>query len=184
MRAATLFVALLFSASPQEKPAPSSRPAVAASDAKQERLARFAGKWRSEGKFFPLDGAAPMPHVTEWDNRLILGGRFLQLDTAETIGARRVANHGLMGYDRATRKLSWVAASDEADAFFTGEGTCDEKGELFELRGDVPGEAGSPPIPYVLRVQMRGADEFVWSVRFQLAGKEHLGVEAVGRRAR
>ena len=98
-----------------------------------EGLKTYEGSWEGKGTHRDL------PWTSKMTGKMIMGGRFLQLDedlTAPTPGGPMVLHMlAIVGYDNVQKKLVHVSLGDGTTALSMAEGQHDATKKLSEMRG-------------------------------------------------
>ena len=98
-----------------------------------EALKEYEGSWDGKGMYMGAGWNSKM------DAKMILGGRFLQMDEAITVptpGEPMVVHSvGFVGYDNLQKKYVHMQMGEESTAFLTDDGLHDATRKLSEMRG-------------------------------------------------
>ena len=103
-------------------------------------LASMAGKWTVKVKSWMEPTKPPMESAGTSEQKMILGGRFVQQEfTGEMMGSP-FSGVGVTGYDNHTKKyvLTWIDSMGTAILFFEGTGSADGKTITQESHYDDP----------------------------------------------
>jgi hypothetical protein len=103
-------------------------------------LASMAGSWTTKIKSWCESSKPPMESAGICEQRMILGGRFLQQEfTGEMMGSL-FTGIGVTGYDNHTKKYvsTWMDSMGTAILFFEGTAGTDGKTITQETRYDDP----------------------------------------------
>ena len=97
-----------------------------------QHLAKLAGKWTSQGKFWMTPEAPVMEASGTASNEMIMGGRFLQSSFDGDFMGERFLGMGIDGYDNALNKHigMWIDSAGTMMMQFIGE--CSENGKILE----------------------------------------------------
>jgi hypothetical protein len=130
----------------------------AAPVAEHEKLAKLAGDWTVLSTFvFP--GSAPQEFKGTAQAKVILGGRFLQLDESGTEFGQPSAKQKTFGFNAGARKWEgvWMYTGSTAVMHLTGTPSADGK----TIAGDASfaGENGDPQ-KFTWELQFVDADHF------------------------
>jgi hypothetical protein len=140
---------------PPESPAPEGPLGPAAADPEAEaarawreagavgehhaHLTAFVGEWTVTSRFWATPDAEPVTSTGSASNRLILGGRFVQLDYSGDLpaagGADAFTGHGLLGYDNLEQWHVAVWVDSLTTAVLAQQGVCDADGRQLTLTG-------------------------------------------------
>lgn len=105
-----------------------------------KQLATLAGSWDAKVKFWMTPSTPPIESSGTSEQKMVLGGRFLQQDfTCQMMGST-FAGIGFCGYDNHTQKYvsTWMDSMSTAIMFFEGTGSADGKTVTQESRYDDP----------------------------------------------
>jgi hypothetical protein len=108
--------------------------------AHHKTLASMAGSWNTKIKSWMEPDKPPMESTGACEQKMILGGRFLQQEfTGEMMGSG-FTGIGVTGYDNHTRKYvsTWIDSMGTAILFFEGTAGADGKTITQESRYDDP----------------------------------------------
>ena len=103
-----------------------------------QRLGATVGTWEGKGTYM---GAT---WTSELKGRMVMGGRFLQLNETMTIPGAPEPMHMLMyvGFDNLKQKYVTFGVSEMGTGFMTAEGTYDAAKKGIEMRGSEPRPGG------------------------------------------
>lgn len=100
--------------------------------AEHERIAELAGPWKVTTRFW--FGPDTMTSTGKGEGRMVLGGRFLVLDT-DTKGAFDAQSMTIYGFDRRTSDYTLVGYDTLGTYYITAAGKYDAAGKGVVLRG-------------------------------------------------
>jgi Protein of unknown function (DUF1579) len=119
-----------------------------------KELAKFAGKWTARTRVWENPDAKPVEFPGEAEYKMILGGRFLELESRATLNDKESHGLGIFGYDAFKEKYSYYYIHDGETQALVGLGDRDSTGAAitFSIAMDMPlaGEHAKP-IRAVLR---------------------------------
>jgi hypothetical protein len=103
-------------------------------------LARMAGSWNTRTKCWMDPSQSPMESTGASQQRMILGGRFLQQDFAGEMMGSPFSGIGQAGYDNHTRKYvsTWMDSMGTGIHFFEGTAGADGRTITQTSRYDHP----------------------------------------------
>jgi len=103
-------------------------------------LARMAGTWNAKMKSWMEPDQPPMESTGTSETKMILGGRYLQMDYTGDMMGSPFTGLGITGYDNHTKKYvsTWVDSMGTAILFFEGAGSADGTTITQECRYDDP----------------------------------------------
>ena len=113
---------------------------LATPGAPHKLLARMAGSWNTRTKCWMQSNKAPMESTGTCQQKMLLGGRFLQQEfTGEMMGSP-FTGIGMAGYDNHTRKhvSTWMDSMGTGIYFFEGSAGADGKTITQTSRYDDP----------------------------------------------
>ena len=147
--AAILSAHRVFSDDPPAGGPDSEAAKLAQPGAEHAALKQYEGTWEGKGTY---RGMAWTSHQT---GKMIMGGRFLQMDEEITIpipnGPVVVHSMGLVGYDNVQKKYVNVAVGEDSTSFMTTEGQHDAAKKVSDMHG-VEHRAGGKDVPYRLTI--------------------------------
>jgi len=119
-----------------------------------KQLAAFAGKWTSRTRVWEMPDAKPVEFPGDAEYKMILGGRFLELEIRSRMSGAESHGLGIYGYDAFKEKYSFYYIHDGETQALVGLGDRDSTGAaiIFAVAMDMPlaGERAKP-IRAVLR---------------------------------
>jgi len=94
-------------------------------------LAAMQGNWNTANRFWTEPGKPPMENTGTCEQKMILGGRFLQQEFRGEMMGTPFTGIGVLGYDNYTRTYvsTWMDSMSTAILFF--EGIADEDGKTI-----------------------------------------------------
>jgi hypothetical protein len=103
-------------------------------------LASLAGSWTAKVKSWCGPNKSPMESTGNSEQKMILGGRFLQHEFSGEMMGSPFTGIGLAGYDNHTKKYvsTWMDSMGTAILFFEGTASADGKTITQEARYDDP----------------------------------------------
>ena len=143
----------------QERPAPGNKDDKARlaaehmelSKAGEEhhRLEALAGTWDKEIKVWSAPGASPITLKATTVNTMILGGRFLKLESKGDMGYEGLV---LMGFDRRSKRYTQVGYDSFGTYYVTAAGTYDPSQNAIVMYGeDVDPMLGTQKYNFITR---------------------------------
>jgi len=116
---------------------------LAAPGPQHERLKESVGKWKAVVKSWNGPGE---PLVSEGlsDNRLILGGRYLEQRFQSTMMGQPFEGYGLNGFDNATGRYWFIWVDNMGTGMMSGLGDMDEAGKTLTTTSTSAGPDGKP----------------------------------------
>lgn len=125
------------SATPGESPEMSAWVRAATPNENHAKLARLAGSFSVESRFFAGAGAEPQSSQGTAEQTMILGGRVLRQEFTGNMGGQAFQGLGLVGYDNVRGRYysHWVDGMSTMP--LTHEGQCRTPScELIEFKGE------------------------------------------------
>jgi hypothetical protein len=103
-------------------------------------LARMAGTWNAKMRSWMEPDKPPMESIGTSEAKMILGGRYLQMDFTGNMMGNPFSGIGIHGYDNYAKKYVsiWVDSMGTAIHFFEGTGSADGKTITQESHHDDP----------------------------------------------
>jgi hypothetical protein len=103
-------------------------------------LARMAGSWNTKTKSWMEPNKPPMESTGTCEQKMLLGGRFLQQEFTGDMMGSTFTGIGVTGYDNHTKKYvsTWMDSMATAILFFEGTDGADGKTITQESRYDDP----------------------------------------------
>ena len=168
-------------ASPEAKAAPAPDAAtaemlkLAAPGAAHEKLKAMEGKWKAVQKSWFAPGE---PAVSEGvsENRMILGGRFLEQRLTGTVMGQPYEGFGLTGFDNKKGEYTMLWVDNMATSMMTGGGSMDATSGELTLKSTGDGPDGKPT-EFKLVTRMMDPSRHVFSMYATVDGKEQLMME-------
>ena len=168
-------------AKPAAKPDPAQDAVMAemmklgAPGAAHEKLKGMEGKWKAVQKSWYAPGE---PTVSEGvaENRLILGGRFLEQHYQGTAMGQPFEGHGLTGYDNKKGEYTVFWVDNTSTSMMTGTGSMDAAGTDLTTKAMGIGPDGKPT-ELKMVTHVVDASRHVFSMYTTVDGKEQLIME-------
>jgi hypothetical protein len=113
---------------------------LASPGAPHELLARMAGSWNTKGKAWMEFGAPPTEFTGTSEQKMTLGGRFLQQEYAAKLMGSPYNGIGINGYDNHKQKYvsTWMDSMGTGIMVFEGNHEADGNTITQECRFDDP----------------------------------------------
>jgi hypothetical protein len=148
---------------------------LAAPGPEHAALRAMEGTWKAVVKSY---NAPAEPAISEGlsENRMILGGRYLEQRFQSTMMDQPFEGYGLTGYDNATHRYTYLWVDNMSTSMMTGGGTMDETGKMLTTTATMPGPDGKPAdVKMVTKIV--DANTHVFSMYGVMGGKEQLMME-------
>jgi hypothetical protein len=126
-------------------------------------LQRFVGFWQGTTRLWLDPGAAPEETTTQIRAQLILGGRWLRLESVGTSFGKPHAGEMLLGFhkDAGAYELAWVDSSHTGSAIILSTGP-----------------ASSEPVVDVVGSYREGTERWGWRTRLHCPSPGALAIDA------
>jgi Protein of unknown function (DUF1579) len=134
-----------------------------------ERLAALAGPWKVTSTMWFGDQA--MASTGKGSGKMILGGRFLQLDAAMT-GELSAEFLTLMGYDRRTGEYTMIGLDTVGTYYITAAGKYDEAKKAVVLHGSYMQPPTNQEQKYYFVWTNPGPREHLMTLYFTMGGTD------------
>ncbi|HET6203529.1 MAG TPA: DUF1579 family protein [Planctomycetota bacterium] len=108
-----------------------------------EHLAAFAGSYDARMRVAQVPGKEPAETKGTVEARMILDGRFLQLEIRGESEGRATTVLHILGHDNARERPTQLVLSNQSTAVTSAEGVCEEDGKQlrFDALVEAPGSA-------------------------------------------
>ena len=135
-------------------------------------LANLAGSWVTKTRAWMDPDKPPMESTGTCEQKMLLGGRFLQQEFTGDMMGSLFTGIGVTGYDNHTKKYvsTWIDSMGTAILFFEGTGSADGRTITQEARYDDPFKG-----PSKWRSVTRIVDDSTWV--FEMYGTDKKGKE-------
>jgi hypothetical protein len=98
---------------------------------------KAAGRFSGTVRFYPEAGGEPVAGRAWTESKMILGGRFLQVDfKGSSLDGNKRMGLGVYGFNEYTEKHSGYWIDGSSNTTFYGQGDCSHKGRAITLYGD------------------------------------------------
>lgn len=138
-------------------------------------LKAMEGKWKAVVKSWNAPGEPSVSEGTA-ENRMILGGRYLEERFQSTMMQMPFEGYGLTGYDNAAHRYQSFWVDNMSTSMMTGTGAMDDAGKTLTMTSTAPGPDGKP---MDMRMVTKIVDEntHVFSYYGIMGGQEQLMME-------
>jgi len=135
-------------------------------------MASMAGSWTTRSKMYTEPDKPPMESTGSSEQKMILGGRYLQQEFSGDMMGSPFTGLGFTGYDNHTQKYvsTWMDSMSTGIFFFEGTADADGKTITQESRYDDPIKG-----PMTYRSAIRIVDDN--SFEFEMYGIDKNGKE-------
>jgi hypothetical protein len=139
------------------------------------KLKTMEGKWKAVVKSWFAPGEPTVSEGTS-ENRLVLGGRYLEQEFKGTMMDQPFEGYGLTGYDNKKNVFTTLWVDNTSTSMMNGNGSLDESGKEITVKGVMDGPAGTP-IDYKTVTRIVDETKHVFSMYGIMEGKEQLMME-------
>ena len=109
--------------------------ASATPGAPHKALDRFTGSWTVQAKTWMAPGAPPTETAGTSENKMILGGRYLEQHYEGTVMGQPFSGVGVTGFDNYKKKFFGTWVDSMSTAVMVTEGTSDKSGNVITSWG-------------------------------------------------
>jgi hypothetical protein len=161
----------------QQKPSKEDLAKAAATEAaisgpgpEHKRLAALEGNWDQEVKLWMAPGQNPLIFKGTVQNKMILGGRFLQ--TESKFGGEGFQAEALliMGFDRRVNQYTEVDFDSEGTYYVTGAGPFDSARNAIVLSGEETQPGGATGNKFDTIITVLSPDKYRTEIMFKKTG--------------
>lgn len=131
-----------------------------------ERLKAMEGKWRQFVTMAMAPDAPEMQAESTGENRLILGGRFLQGTALGEFMGQPFESLNIMGFDRRHDHYTVVGFDTMGTYYVAAEGKWDDKTQSIRMRGETHDPKIKATERYTMVYKPVSADEYIWEIWF------------------
>ena len=150
-----------------------------------QKLAEMSGKWNVTTKLWFNPAEPPRVASGKATGRLILGGRFLQLDASVKGGGMDADSMTLIGFDRRTNDYTMIGLDTLGTYYITAAGKYDEAAKGILLDGSYAMPPTGQNQKYRFTWRQDSPDEHVLILHFDVpGGTPMLVAETTLRRAK
>jgi Protein of unknown function (DUF1579) len=130
-------------------------------------LASLEGNWQQEIKFYPAPGAEPMYFTGKSVNSMMLGGRFLKIESKGGEGDMYMESVTIMGYDNRYGQYTTVGFDTWGTYYIVAVGEIAEDGKTIVMSGaDTDPIMGMDQV-YDIIVTIESDDKYISEVVFK-----------------
>ncbi len=134
-------------------------------------LANLVGEWDQEMRLWMTPGADPLHMSGRSVNELVLGGRYLSLDSEGGEGPLAMHSLGMLGYDRTAQEYFHVGFDTMTTKYTASRGQVDAATGDLRLEGSETDPLTDEVHHYVLVIHKQDADTY----RIQFTFTDYLG---------
>lgn len=138
-----ILVVMVVSANSQEKLDPQKQQEMMAAymelakpGEEHKLLESLVGTWDIVGKMWTQPGTDPMTFTGVTINKMILGGRFLLLESKGGENEMYTETYNLAGFDRRHKKYTTIGLDTWGTYYVTAAGTYDEQTKTLKMYGE------------------------------------------------
>lgn len=143
-----------------------------------ERLAALAGRWEATIR----SAAPPMSFTTEVENRLTMGGRFLESRAGGAVGGMPFEALTILGFDRGPGVYTAVGFDTFGTFYVTGAGPWDAAAERAVLSGSYRDAVTGHAHVYEFIWTVPSPDRYTWAIVFLEGDRRQTVMEIEYRR--
>lgn len=118
-----------------------------------KHLEQAVGTWDATVKLWMAPGAPPMETKGVAKNKLILGGRFLQMKFEGEVMGQPFQGVGLEGYDNSKKKHVGIWADNLSTMIMGLEGECDGDGKVRTMYSQYEGPDGMQKVKTIITME-------------------------------
>jgi hypothetical protein len=148
---------------------------LAAPGPQHEALEVMEGTWKATVKAYGPTGE-PTTSDGVSENRMILGGRYLEQRFKSTMMNQPFEGRGLTGYDNGAQHYTFAWVDNMSTVIMTGSGTMDDASKTLTVSATTPGPDGKPTEVRMV-TKIVDANSHVFSMYGTMGGKEQLMME-------
>lgn len=139
-----------------------------------EILKQFEGSWK---QYVSANmGTGPSTGTGALTNRMILGGRFLQMDGAATVGGMTITSMSILGYDNRIGKYTLYSIDEFGTYAITARGAYDSTTRILTFLGVE--EEGGMKMEFKITIAIVNKDTYTFRLDFTMPdGKDMTAVE-------
>lgn len=149
-----------------------------------ELLAKSAGKWKTESKFWLSPEMPPEVNKGTAEAEMILGGRYLKTTYTSKSSGQPYSGMGLEGYDNARKEFVSTWIDNMGTGIATGIGKISEDKKSIEYKGKMTDPLTKNEIETRSVVKFINDDKTVFEMFVTQEGREYKTMEIVYTRAK
>ncbi len=130
-------------------------------------IATLAGEWSQVIRLQPAHGAEILTFEGTSTNRMVLGGRFLMIESTLRVPGAEAASLGFLGFDRRTEEFTLLSMDEVGTYWVTGRGTADESGRVITMSGEDYDPIMDHTQEYDFVYRLIDDDKFVFEIWFK-----------------
>lgn len=134
-----------------------------------EELAKYVGEWDGKTSFMMAPDTPPMSMESSATCRMILGGRFLEMESKGSFMEQPFESVGMFGFDRRNGVWTTVGFDSHGTYWVSGAGKRDKDG-VIRMHGRDEDPMGEQV--FFFEIRFVSDDEFVSSVYFSKQGPQ------------
>jgi len=131
-----------------------------------ELLARLAGTWDAEVRVRPAPGAEVMTAQAFAENRMILGGRFLESRSTLDLFGISGESITLIGFDRRHDRYTSIGLDTFGTYWVSGSGSADPATGVIRMQGEDDDPVLGHKQVFEFRLEIHDDDRYTFSVVF------------------
>lgn len=130
-------------------------------------LSSMEGRWHQTVRIWSSPGAEPSQHEGTSENRMILGGRFLESRTEGGRGAMPVEGLTIMGFDKRYERFTVVGFDTWGTYYITAAGGYDPETRTITMMGEDDDPVLGHTQLYDIVIRLIDEDSFVSEIIFK-----------------
>lgn len=131
------------------------------------RLARLEGEWQLTVRLWMEPGAEPMVFEGTGENRMILGGRFLECRSVSGEGPMQTETLTLIGFDRRYERYTSVGWDTWGTYYVTAAGPFNDSTRAIVMAGEDHDPIMGYTQVYDMILRLIDNDTYIWEVVFK-----------------
>ena len=149
-----------------------------------EMLAKQAGKWKTETKFWHAPGMPPEVTPGELESEMILGGRYLKSKFTGLAMGQPFEGMSIEGYDNTKKEFTSIWIDSMGTGFSIGHGKISEDKKTITYSGTMPDPLNKVEAEYKSVVTFESDDKHMFEMFGIQDGKEIKMMEMVNTRVK
>jgi hypothetical protein len=113
-----------------------------------KHLSRMEGKFEYTSKMWMAPGTQPIESKGTSEQKMIMGGRYLQDMVSGDAMGMPFEGMGLTGYDKLSGEYTFAWIDNMGTGIMRGSGSCSKGGTVFTLEGSVRAPGVEEPLPF------------------------------------
>jgi hypothetical protein len=131
-----------------------------------EMLAKYVGSFDMEIKFYMAPGQEPMVMKGSSENSMILGGRFLEMNSTGEMAGHKTESVSILGFDRRHKEFTSVGFDNHGTYWVAASGMYNEDTKSIIMSGTDEDPIFEFVQEYDFVLTLVDDDHFTWAVTF------------------